>query len=102
MVRENVNALLIGVYAIHEDDIKRIEEQSEKDSQLAKRAFLYIFCARRLLNVEELGHVLVVGAEEIELDETAFLETEILLNVFVDLIKVDQNSRTIRLVHYTL
>lgn len=102
MVRENVNALPTGVYATYEDDIKRIEEQSEEDSQLAKRALSYIFCARRLLNVEELRHALAVGAEDTELDETAFPETETLLNVSAGLIRIDQNSSTIRLVHYTL
>jgi len=102
MVRENLNALPTGVYAIYEDDIKRIEDQSEGDSQLAKRAISYIFCARRPLNVEELRHALAVEAEDTELDETAFPETETLLNVSAGLIRIDQKSSTIRLVHYTL
>ena len=103
MVRENRNALSTGVYEIYEDDdIKRIEEQSEEDSQLAKRALSYIFCVRRPLNMEELRLALAVGAEDTEVDETAFPETETLLNVSAGLIRIDQNSSTVRLVHYTL
>ncbi|CAF9940730.1 hypothetical protein IMSHALPRED_002143 [Imshaugia aleurites] len=102
MVRENVNALPTRLFAIYEEDIKRIEEQPEEDSQLAKRALSYIFCAKRPLNVEELRHALAVEVEDTELDETAFPETETLLNISAGLISIDQNSNTIRLVHYTL
>jgi len=43
--------------------IQRIEDQSEGDSQLAKRAFFFICCIRRPLNVEELRHALAVEAK---------------------------------------
>ena len=90
------------MYATYEDDIKRIEELPEEESQLAKRALSYIFCARRPLNVEELRHALAIEFEDTELDETAFPETETLLNISAGLIRIDQKSGTIRLVHYTL
>jgi len=101
-IRKNINALSTEVYATYEDIIKRIEKQSEKDSQLAKRALFYIFCARRSLKVKELRHVLTVEVEDIELDEIAFSETEILLNISVDLISVDEKSSITQLVHYIL
>ncbi len=91
-IRKNINALSTEVYATYEDVIKRIEKQSEKDSQLAKRALFYIFCARRSLTVKELRHVLIVEVKDIELDEIVFSETEILLNISVDLISVDEKS----------
>ena len=102
MVRKNLNALPTGVYATYEDTIERIEEQPEGDCQLAKRALSYLFYARRPLNVEELRHALAVEAEDTELDETAFPETEIILNSSAGLIRVDEKSGTARLVHYTL
>lgn len=101
-IRKNINALSTEVYATYEDIIKRIEKQSEKDSQLAKRALFYIFCARRSLKVKELRHVLTVEVEDIELDEIAFSETEILLNISVNLISVDEKSSITQLVHYIL
>ncbi|KAL9014436.1 MAG: hypothetical protein Q9173_000918 [Seirophora scorigena] len=102
MVRENVNALPTGVYATYAEDIGRIEEQSEEDCQLAKRALSYIFTARRPLSVEELRHALAIEAAATELDETAFPDSETLLNVSAGLIRIDQKTKTIRLVHYTL
>ena len=90
------------MFAFYEEDIKRIEEQPEEDSQLAKRALSYLFCAKRPLNVEELRHALAVEVEDTELDQTAFPETETLLNVSAGLISIDPNSNIIRLVHYTL
>ncbi|KAL8648633.1 MAG: hypothetical protein Q9210_004877 [Variospora velana] len=102
MIRENVNALPTGVYATYAEDIGRIEDQSEEDCQLAKRALSYIFTARRPLSVEELRHALAIEAGDTEIDETAFPESETLLNVSAGLIRIDQKSKTIRLVHYTL
>ena len=82
--------------------MKRIEDQPEEDSQLARRALSYIFCARRPLNVKELCHILAVEAEDTELDATAFPETEILLNISAGLVRIDEKSGTAGLVHYTL
>ena len=52
--------------------------------------------------MEELRHALAVEPGDTELNETAFPETETLLNVSAGLIRIDPNSGTIRLVHYTL
>jgi hypothetical protein len=101
-IRRTINALSTKIYATYEDAIKRIDDQSEEDSHLAKRALSYIFCARRPLKVEELRHALSVEPEDTELDETALPETEILLNVSAGLITTDEKSNTLRLVHYTL
>lgn len=52
--------------------------------------------------MKKLRHVLTVEVEDIELNEIAFSETEILLNISVDLISVDEKSSITRLVHYIL
>jgi len=52
--------------------------------------------------VKELRHVLTVEVKDIELNEIAFSETEILLNISVDLISVDEKSSITQLVHYIL
>ncbi|KAL8919594.1 MAG: hypothetical protein Q9172_004922 [Xanthocarpia lactea] len=101
-VRKNINALPEGVYATYEDVIRRIEEQPEEEGETAKKALSYIFCASRPLRLEELRHALAVESEDTEIDETAFIETEILLNISGGLIIVDEVSRIVRLVHHTL
>ncbi|ELR06088.1 hypothetical protein VC83_07746 [Pseudogymnoascus destructans] len=101
-VRNTMNALPTEVFASYGEAMKRIEDQQEGDSELARRALSYIFCAKRPLSVEELRHILSMEAEDIELDETAFPETEILLNISAGLIKIDEQSGAAGLVHYTL
>jgi len=102
MVRKMMNALPLGVSEFYSKAMERIEKQREEDSQLAKRALSFIFCARRPLNVKELLHVLAIEVEDTELDETAFPETEILLIISAGLIRIDEKSGTVGLVHYTL
>lgn len=101
-VRRRMNALPSGAFATFENAMKRIEEQQDVDSQLAKRALSYIFCARRPLKLEELRHVLAVEGGDTALDATAFVEPEILLNISAGLIRIDEQSGTVGLVHYTL
>jgi hypothetical protein len=97
-----MNQLPKGVFEFYGEAMQRIENQQDEDRQLATRAISYIFCARRPLHVIELLHVLSVEAEDTELDETAILETEILLNISAGLIRIDKQSGTMGLVHYTL
>lgn len=101
-MRDNLNALPTGVYDIYKEEMIRILEQSEEDRTLARKAFSYIFCAKRPLHVEELRHALAVEAEDTGIDEEAFVDSETLLNASFGLIRIDDVSNTIGLVHYTL
>ena len=101
-MRDNLNALPTGVYDIYKEEMIRILEQPEEDSTLAQRAFSYIFCAKRPLHVGELRHALAVEAEDTDIDEEAFVDSETLLNASFGLIRIDDVSNTIGLVHYTL
>lgn len=86
----------------YHEAMKRIENQGEQDFQIVKKAFSFIVCARTPLTVEELRHAMSVEPEDTELDDDAFLETEILVEISTGLIRVDEESRTIGLVHHTL
>ncbi len=97
-----MDTLPTGVYATYEDTLMRIQDQPEEEAQLAMKALSYIFCAKRPLKVEELLHALAVEIDDTELDDSAFSETEILLGVAAGLVTIDEESNTIRLVHYTL
>lgn len=82
--------------------MKRIESQGKQDHQNVKSALSFIFCAKRPLTVDELCHALSVDTEDTELDEDAFFDPEILLAISVGLIRIDEKSRIIGLVHHTL
>jgi ankyrin repeat protein len=102
MVRKIMDEFPKGVFEFYEEAMVRIENQEEEDNKLATKALSYIFCARRPLVIEELLHVLAAEADEKELDEAAFPDTEILLSVCAGLIRIDENAGTVGLVHYTL
>ena len=78
------------MYTTYQNAIKNIEEQLEEEINLAKRALLFIFSARRPLTVRELLHALAVPIQNIKLHDTAIPENEILLKISAGLIKVDE------------
>ncbi|KAI4244347.1 MAG: hypothetical protein L6R40_003073 [Gallowayella cf. fulva] len=100
-VRRNINTLPMGVFASYEDAVKRIKEQ-EEEGETGTRALSYLFCPKRTLQLEELRHALAVEDDDTELDETAFMETEVLPYICGGLIILDEQSQIIRLVHHTL
>src|SRR5690606_14836159 len=61
----------------------------------------WIVHARRRLSTEELQHALAVEEGESEIDEDAIPDKEDILSVCAGLVVVDEESNTIRLVHYT-
>ncbi|PGH05438.1 hypothetical protein GX51_02962 [Blastomyces parvus] len=97
-----INTLPKGIYDTYDDAMKRIEDQGDEDSEFAKKALSYIFCAKRPLNVEELLHALAIETGDTELDQEAIPEIEILFNVSAGLIQIEKKSNIIGLVHHTL
>ena len=91
-----------GVYQTYEDAIQRVRNQSEDDAQLATKVLSYVFLAKRLLTVDEMIHAVAVELGDTALDDSAISEIEILLSITAGLVTVDEKSKTVRLVHYTL
>ncbi|CAE7007412.1 hypothetical protein PTNB73_00048 [Pyrenophora teres f. teres] len=101
-VRQRLNTLPTEVYDFYEKALARIEDYFEEDRQLVKMALAYIFCAKRPLTLEELQHALGIEAEDTEIDESALPEMDILFNISVGLIRVNEKSNVVALVHHTL
>ncbi|PGH21367.1 hypothetical protein AJ80_03284 [Polytolypa hystricis UAMH7299] len=101
-VRKAMSTLPMDIDEFYDDAMRRVKDQGSEDYEFARKAISYIFCAKRPFHVLELCHALAVEAGDTELDEDAFPEMEILLNVSAGLIKIDDNSSTIGFVHYTL
>ncbi|KZM20487.1 hypothetical protein ST47_g8336 [Ascochyta rabiei] len=83
------------------DAIERIDNQLNGDSALAKRALSWITLARRPLRVTELLCAFAVESGATELDSDNMLDIEDVVSVCAGLITVEEESGTIRLVHYT-
>lgn len=81
--------------------IDRIEGQLPEDRLLAKNVLSWISCAQRPLTTGELCHALAVKMGDTDIDLENILEVEDILSVCAGLVTVDEESRVIRLVHYT-
>jgi ankyrin repeat protein len=81
--------------------MERIEGQIADSQELAKQVLSWITCARRPLITSEIRHALAVEEGESELDEENLPEIEDMVSVCAGLVTVDEESKIIRLVHYT-
>ncbi|KAF6806436.1 ankyrin repeat protein [Colletotrichum sojae] len=81
--------------------MERIQGQLEDQENLAKDALSWIVCARRPLRTAELQHALAIEQGTEELDEDNVPAIEDIVSVCAGLVTVEEESRIIRLVHYT-
>ncbi|KAF1937063.1 hypothetical protein EJ02DRAFT_357708, partial [Clathrospora elynae] len=81
--------------------MKRIDDQAERDSELATRALMWVSNAARLLNAQELCSALSLEPDDTEFDTDNLLDIELIVSVCAGLVIVEEESEIIRLVHYT-
>ncbi len=86
----------------YEQALKRIERQSQSKSQLATDVLMWASCSKRPLSVDELRHALAVKFGMKSLDTTRLRLPQILVDVCTGLVIVEEESNTVRLIHYTL
>ncbi|KAF2686652.1 hypothetical protein K458DRAFT_297429 [Lentithecium fluviatile CBS 122367] len=85
----------------YEDAIRRIEGQLAGDFDRAKNVLSWITYAQRPLTTAEICCALAVEIGEEELDPENLPDVEDLVSVCAGLVVVDEESRVVRLVHYT-
>jgi hypothetical protein len=85
----------------YKDAMERIEGQLDDQEQLAKQVLSWITCAVRPLTTIELQHALAVDPGDTEFGEDNLVEVENIISVCAGLVTVDEESKIIRLVHYT-
>ena len=81
--------------------MERIEGQVKDQEELAKKVLSWITCAMRPLTTSELRYALAVEVGQAKLDKENLPEIEDMVSVCAGLVTVDEESRIIRLVHYT-
>lgn len=69
--------------------------------KLAENILVWITCTRRPLTILELQHVLAVEPNTRELDQRNLPEIDDMVSTCAGLVTVDEQSRVVRLVHYT-
>ncbi|PVH69804.1 hypothetical protein DL98DRAFT_399223, partial [Cadophora sp. DSE1049] len=88
----------------YEEALQRIQRQPEDESKLAMRVLSWITHAIRPLKVGEIQHAIAAmnfEPDDTTLDEEGLTDEAELITVCGGIAVIDQNSRVIRLVHYT-
>lgn len=86
---------------MYKDAMNRIEGQVLDQKELAKKVLSWITCAKRPLTTSELQHALAVEVGESDLDEDNLPQIGDMVSVCSGLVRVDEESGIIPLVHYT-
>jgi ankyrin repeat protein len=81
--------------------MERILTQGEGASKMAKKILAWVLCAHRPLSTLELLHALAVEPGDDEIDEDNIMETEQLLTICAGLVTIDEQSDSVRFIHYT-
>ncbi|KAF7940554.1 uncharacterized protein EAE98_000681 [Botrytis deweyae] len=104
VMRNALNSLPTGSAAYryaYKDAMERIEGQLDDERDLAKQVLSWITFAKRPLTTAELQEAIAVEIDETELDQENFTEISTMISVCAGLVTVDEESKIIRLVHYT-
>ncbi|KAH8586341.1 ankyrin repeat protein, partial [Bisporella sp. PMI_857] len=103
-VRTALSKLVTGSEAYdhaYEEAMERIEGQLSDEEELGKQVLYWIICAKRPLTTAELQHALAVEPEETQLDLENLSQVGDMIAACAGLVTVDEESKIIRLVHYT-
>ncbi|KAF8250889.1 ankyrin [Wilcoxina mikolae CBS 423.85] len=100
-VRTALKTLPDGLDATYDDALQRIEGQNQDDRSLAHRVLSWISHVTRPLSVKELQTALAIELDESEFDEENMPDEELLTSLCAGLVVVEEESKLVRLVHYT-
>ncbi|KAF8453547.1 hypothetical protein BDZ91DRAFT_49099, partial [Kalaharituber pfeilii] len=101
MRRAALSNLLPDLYAAYNETIERMRE-SPRRYELGMKVLMWIYLAERALEVRELQHALSIEDGAKKLDPDNFPSKSTLLHCCCGLVTVDNETSTVRLVHYTL
>jgi hypothetical protein len=85
----------------YDEAMERINKQESGRQDLANQILSWITCARRPLKTTELQHALTLEDGDSELNEGDLVKLYDMIEVCAGLVIVDEESKIIRLVHFT-
>ena len=100
-VRNTLKRLPTELDESYNEVMQRISHQETQQREAAMRILSWISYALRPLSFCELQHAISIEPEDDDVDEEAMLEREDVLSVCAGLLIMDQQSQTVRLIHYT-
>lgn len=93
---------LSGLDSTYKEAMRRIEGQEEGYRVMAMQVLSWLTYARRSLSTRELQHALAVRNGMKEMDHDFLPEIELLGSICAGLIIIEEQSKLVRLVHYTV
>ncbi|RYP64079.1 hypothetical protein DL771_008938 [Monosporascus sp. 5C6A] len=90
-----------GLDTTYQLAMERVQSQGHGLEQLAKRLLAWIVHARRPLSAAELQHALATKVDAETINKEFLPSVKLLRSICAGLVTVDQESTTVRLIHYT-
>ena len=101
--RKALEILPTDLYHSFKDIITRIREcPSASQAELGIQVLMWLHFARRPLKLVELQHALAVESSHTEFDADNIPPQKALLDCCLGLVLIDEETSTVRFVHYTL
>ncbi|KAJ6517782.1 hypothetical protein DFH09DRAFT_1287642 [Mycena vulgaris] len=94
-VRKALEHLPKGLDTTYDSAMKRIEDQGDKNKQIAYSTLTWVVNAKRPLTVSEIQTALAIEPDSRELDEDNVMEIETILSVCAGLVIVDREASLI-------
>jgi ankyrin repeat protein len=101
-MRKALKEMPKGLDSTFEETLRRIERQPDSRAKLAKKVLMWISHAKQPLRVRELQHALAVEIGDTSFDVDGCPLPSHMVHYCLGLITIDEESSTIRLVHFTV
>lgn len=101
-IRKCLRNLSTNLNQVFENSIRRINSEPQNRRQVAIQSLLWTTHARRPLHINELRHALAIRPGDTQLDRDNLLPPRSIVECCFGLVVLDNESLTVRLVHYTL
>lgn len=100
-VLRSLTSLPKDVNSAYSNLLSRVYSQPDRQAQRAKEVFTWLSQATRPLSLAELQCALSVELDDTKLESQALCDVDSLISSCGGIVTVDQESKTVRFVHYT-
>jgi methionine synthase II (cobalamin-independent) len=100
-IKDSLQNLAENLEQAYKQTMKRVQSQEKDHKELAEYVLQWIIYAKRPLSTAELPHAIAVRLHTTKLDEDYLPTVHTLLSVCAGLVRLEEKSRVIGLVHET-
>lgn len=101
-LRMSVDTLPMQITDIYDAALERIEAQDEQEFLPARSVLAWIHRSHSVLSVRELQEAIAKERGDDTYKDEDLIDIELLVSVCAGLLRVDQSSEQVRLVHFTV